>query len=530
MNGCNVIAIVLNAHTPFVRHPELPRSPEERWFFDAVSETYIPLLEVFDRLDKDHIPFKMGIVLSPILCHMLRDEHLLDRYLVHVDRQIEFGREELIRNADAEDYRNLARIFCEDMAAKRSFFTGRCGRDILSIFDYYQKKGRIEILATAATHAFLPFYTKFPEAVQAQLEVAVSSYRGIFGRSPQGFWLPELGWSAGLDSYLRLYNFGYTILETHGAVLGKPFAERGSFYPVKTPAGILVLPRDYHARRDLEESGGFSRDPAYRNHYADAGYELPADMVRPFLEARGIRTQTGYKYWAFGVRGEDKRLYDPRLALEKVREHARSFLEARISRLNQAGALMQEQAVSLCAYNADRFGRFWYEGPQFIEALFREGALRQEVQFMHPAGYLYKQNPASFQTVVPEFSSWGVNGYAEMWLDASNDWMYRHSVRALERMIEIADRFPDDTGLKERALNQAAREILLVQSSDWAGMLYGQEHAEYARNQIEGSLRNFTTIYESLGSNYISTEWLTSLERRHNIFPAINYRIFRRKS
>jgi 1,4-alpha-glucan branching enzyme len=530
MNGCNVIALVLNAHTPFVRHPELSRSPEERWFFDAVSETYIPLLEVFDRLDKDHIPFKMGIVLSPILCHMLRDEHLLDRYLAHVDRQIKFGREELIRNADAEEYRNLARIFCEDMAAKRNFFTGRCSRDILSIFDYYQKKGRVEILATAATHAFLPFYTKFPEAIQAQLEVAISAYRGIFGRSPQGFWLPELGWSAGLDNYLRLYNFGYTIMETHGAVQGKPFAERGSFYPVKTPAGIFVLPRDYHARRDLEVPGGFFQDPAYRNYYADAGYELPVDMVRPFLETRGIRTQTGYKYWAFGVGGEDKQLYDPRLALEKVRKHARSFLEARISRLNQAGALVQKQAVSLCAYNADHFGRFWYEGPQFIEALFREGALHQEVQFMNPAGYLYKQNPASFQTVVPEFSSWGVNGYAEMWLDASNDWMYRHSVRALERMIEIADRFPDDTGLKERALNQAAREILLVQSSDWAGMLYRQEHAEYARNQIEGSLRNFTTIYESLGSNYISTEWLTSLERRHNIFPAINYRIFRRKS
>ncbi|MDR2186147.1 MAG: DUF1957 domain-containing protein [Treponema sp.] len=530
MNGCNVIIIVLNAHTPFVRHPEVSRSPEERWFFDAVSETYIPLLEVFDRLDRDHVPFRMGIVLSPILCHMLRDEHILDRYLAHVDRQIEFGREELARNAGAEEYRHLAQLFCEDMAAKRRFFTERCGGDLLPVFDYYQKKGRIEILTTAATYAFLPFYAKFPEAVQAQLEVAVNACRGVFGRSPQGFWLPELGWSAGLDKYLKMYNFGYTILETHGAVLGEPFAGRGSFYPVKTPAGIPVLSRDYYARRDIEDPGGFPQDPVYRDYYADAGYELPVTMVRPFLEAQGIRTQTGYKYWASGVRGTEKRIYDPRLAAEKVREHARSFLEARISRLNQAGAFMKEQAVNLCAYNADRFGRFWYEGPQFIEALFREGAFRREVQFMNPAEYLYKQHPASFQTVVPEFSSWGVNGYAEMWLDASSDWMYCHSVRALERMIEIADRFPDDTGLKERALNQAAREILLVQSSDWAGMLYRQEHAEYARNQIEGSLRNFTTIYESLGSNYISTEWLTSLERRHNIFPAINYRIFRRKS
>ena len=130
---------------------------------------------------------------------------------------------------------------------------------------------------------------------------------------------------------------------------------------------------------------------------------------------------------------------------------------------------------------------------------------------------------------MPEFSSWGFNGYGETWLDASNDWLYRHALRSLERMIELAERFPNETGLKERALNQAAREILLVQNSDWPRMLYKQENAAYARNQLESALRNFTTIYEALGSNYISTEWLTSLERNHNIFPFMNYRVFRRK-
>jgi 1,4-alpha-glucan branching enzyme len=99
----------------------------------------------------------------------------------------------------------------------------------------------------------------------------------------------------------------------------------------------------------------------------------------------------------------------------------------------------------------------------------------------------------------------------------------------MERMTELAERFPDDTGLKERALNQAAREILLAQSSDWPALLFRQDSTEYAYNQAGNALRNFTTIYEALGSNYISTEWLTNLERRHNIFPNINYRVFRRK-
>jgi 1,4-alpha-glucan branching enzyme len=97
-------------------------------------------------------------------------------------------------------------------------------------------------------------------------------------------------------------------------------------------------------------------------------------------------------------------------------------------------------------------------------------------------------------------------------------------------MQDLTQRFPDDTGLKERALNQAARELLLAQSSDWPKLLYNQDSTEYAHAQIEDALRNFTTIYEALGANYISTDWLTRLERRHNVFPNINYRVFKKKT
>jgi 1,4-alpha-glucan branching enzyme len=277
-------------------------------------------------------------------------------------------------------------------------------------------------------------------------------------------------------------------------------------------------------------------NPVYRDNQKDAGYELPAEQVSSFLGKNGVRRPTGYKYRHLlpkqesGVSvGGEKELYDPQRAASQAAEDARVFLDRRINRLAAASQYMEEPPLCLCAFDADTFGRNWYEGPLFIEALFREGARGKKIQFMNPAEYLYKQDSASFETVIPEYSSSGVNGYAEMWLDASNDWMYRHGIRALDRMIELAERFPDDTGLKERTLNQAAREILLVQNSDWPKMLYKQESAEFARAQIEDALRNFTTIYEALGSNYISTEWLTNLERRHNIFPGINYRVFRRK-
>jgi len=525
MNKHPVISFVLHGHAPFIRNP--PDHPEqELGFFESLSETYIPLLEVFDRLDRDHIPFRMGLSLSPILCHMLTDERLIQRYLDYTDRQIEFGAGELERTAGKGELHSLVKLFYDRVVDKRVYFTERYEKNILKGFDYYQKKGRLELLATSATNAFLPFYTAYPEAIQAQFEVAISVYRNNFGKYPQGFWLPELGWAAELDPWLRSYNFSYSIVDAHALAFARPAAEKGTFYPARTPLGIYIFGRDFYAAEDMAM---MTRDPGFRFSRRDQGFELPAEMIRSFLGDQGSRTRTGYKYWSAGEDGQGRVLYNPEAAQEKAKSHACSFLAARLSRLKSASALMAGSPLSLCVFEADSFGRFWHEGPLFIEAFFREGAKNGEVQFMTPAEYLCKLESGTIQTLTPELSSWGTNGYAETWLDASNDWMYLHTMRALERMVEIAERFPDNTGLKERALNQAAREILLVLASDWPKMLYKQESATYARGRIESSLRNFTTIYEALGSNYISTDWLTKLERRHNIFPNINYRVFRRK-
>ena len=526
MDDRNTLSLVLHGHVPFVRHPEIKNPSQELLFFESVSETYIPLLEVFDRLDRDLVPFRIGLSLSPTLCHMLTDEYLVRRYLEYADKQIAFGVQEMERTISDKKLHSLVKRYYERMVEKRDFFISRCEGNILKRFDYYQKKGRLEILATAATCAFLPFYSGYHEAVQAQFEVAISSYKANFGRYPQGFWLPELGWKVELDSWLRFYNFSYTIVDAHALAFANPFAEKGSFYPARTPQGIVVFGRDFFAPEDVAE---IIRNPFYRNNERDQGYELPPERLGPFLGFRGSRTGTGYKYWAAGEDGSGKLPYDPEKALETAKDHARAFLEARRLRLKSASELLPGHAMSLCAFEADAFGRLWYEGPEFLEALFREGTKAEEIQFLTPSEYLCKLNSASLQTLVPEFSSWGTNGYAETWLDASNDWMYRHTMMAMDRMAELVERFPDNSGLKERALNQAAREVLLVMTSDWSKMLYKQESADYARSRIEGSLRNFTTIYEALGSNYISTEWLTQIERRNNIFPNINYKVFRRK-
>jgi len=523
------ISLVLEAHIPYVKEfnkdDDLSQSGEEGWFFESVSETFLPLLEVLDRLEDEHIPFRLGLAISPVLCSMLCDERLQKKYLHYTDKQVEFGEHELERTVKMSEMNNLAQIYYKQIKERQCAYSERYEKNILKAFDFYRKKGKVEILASCATNAFMPFVSHNAESLQAQMEIPFSAYRRSFGGIPQGFWLPALGWTPELEPYLRAYNFNYTIIDSHGLLFANPPPHKGTFFPVKTPNGTIILARDFNAVREIEQITG---DEAYRDNDRDVGYELSSDMVKPFLSTEGERHRTGYKYWPVSGNGKNT-VYNPQSANERAEKHAELFLKNTITRLEEAAKYMKEPPLSLYAQNADNFGRLWHEGPKFIETLFRMAAEYSGLQFVCPNEFIFKQNISSFQIVEPEFSSWGFNGYAETWLDASNDWIYRHLSRSMERMTELAERFPDDTGLKERALNQAAREILLAQSADWPALLYRQDSTEYARNQAENALRNFTTIYEALGSNYISTEWLTTLERRHNLFPNINYRVFRRK-
>jgi 1,4-alpha-glucan branching enzyme len=522
------ISLVIETHIPFVRDynkdDDLSQSGEEGRFFDYVTDTFIPLLEVLERLENNHVPFCLALAVSPILCYMLNDDLLQRKYLNYIDKQIEFGRQELERTAGQSKLNKLAQYYYNKIVDRRIAFTERYEKNLLKAVDFYRRRGKVEILASCATHAFLPFISHNPESLQAQMEIPVPCYRRYFGGSPHGFWLPELGWTSAIEPYLRSYNYSYTIVDSHGILFGSPQPEKGCFFPVKTPNGTFILGRDFYS---VQEINKMAANELYRNNDRDVGYELPPDTISQFLSSEGERRRTGYKYWSRG--GDGNNIYNPQTASVLIEQHARQLLESTVSRLEEASNYMEETPLCLYTYNAGSPCCYWYEFPQFIEALFRISSGYRNLQFLTPSEYIFKQELSSIQIIAPEFSSCGVNGYAETWLDVSNDWIYRHLARAMERMTELAERFPDDTGIKEHALNQAAREIIIAQSSDWPSMLYRQDSTEYARNQVENALRNFTTIYEALGSNYISTEWLTTLERRHNIFPNINYRVFRRK-
>jgi 1,4-alpha-glucan branching enzyme len=523
------LALVLNAHLPFVRKPEYSNFLEERWLFEAMSETYLPLLRLFRKLETDGIPFRLSLVISPTLLSMMSDKMLMERYSVYLSTQLDLASEERRRTASDSVFSPLAQMYHTLYKKNKDDFEQLYGRDIVRAFDFFYKKGRLEVLTSGATHAFLPVYKDAPTAINAQIETAIVAHRSVFGKNPQGFWLPQLGWFPGLGDYLAAYNIKYTVVTTRGALLGTPVPTFGSFSPVKSPSGLTVFIRDAGATKAVwSETEGYPADPVYRDFYRDIGYDLDPSYIGKFLSDGLSPGYTGFKYWAVTGRTDQKRPYEPGQAAARAVEHAHAFLSDRKAAARSAAIWMKDRSpLIVCPYDAELFGHWWFEGPLFLEALFRamnRSPDQDSLQFM-TLGEYYKQYPDNPESE-PEFSSWGEGGYAEVWLDGSNDWVHRHSHKLIERMTELVERFPNESGLRERILNQGAREVLLTMSSDWTLLLRSGKSSEFARKQIEESIYNFTRIYEMLCANTVDTEWITGLEKRNNLFPLINYRVF----
>lgn len=530
------LALVLNAHLPFVRRPEYPTFLEERWYFEALSETYLPLLRVFRRLDADEIPFRLTMTLSPTLCTMFADQILGNRYVSYLENQITLARQEQIRTAQDPAMHQVASLYLELYETDLYDFVTLYQRNIVGAFDFFYKRGKIELMTTGATHAFLPHYREFPEAVCAQVEVAIVSHRKHFGKQPAGFWLPQLGWYPGLGRILHAYNVNYSIVSTRGALLGEPAPRYGSFSPVRSKSGVTLFVRDAGATRDVwSETDGYPADPVYRDFYRDIGYDLPMDYLSARTGFGNVRGYTGFKYWAVTGRTQEKKPYVPAIAAIKAKEHAMHFLAKRTAVAKEAARHMDRPPVMVCPYDAELFGHWWLEGPIFLETLLRaacpsagtEPMIAGSPEFVTLGEYA-KAFPSSPPSE-PEFSSWGEGGYSEVWLNGTNDWVYRHTNSAIRRMCELTERFPNETSLRERILNQAAREVLISMCSDWSFLMNARTASTFARSQVEDAISNFNRIYEMLCANTVSTEWVTKLEKRNNIFPEMNYRIFRRK-
>jgi len=530
------LALVLHAHLPYVRHPEYEDFLEEDWLYEAITETYLPLLDVLYGLADDGVEFQLTMSLTPPLCHMLRDGLLQERYVRYLERAIELAHKEVERTAGDARLSEITRFYVDRLEHARHSYQERWKRDLVTAFKVLQDRGVLEIITCAATHGFLPLMESFPEAMRAQIFIARDHYRETFGRDPRGIWLPECAYVASLDEILREANLRWFVLDAHGLMYGFPRPRYAIFTPCFTPAGPAAFARDRESSRQVwSAEEGYPGDPAYRDFYRDIGFDLPAEYLRPFIGADGHRKFTGLKYHRITGRTGEKDLYNRSWAMGAADHQAGHFMASRATQIAGLRTNMNVDPIVLSPFDAELFGHWWFEGPEFLNLFIRKAAYdQQEFRFTTPGNYL--ETHPTHQLVKPSASSWGHLGYWEVWLEESNSWIYPHLHVAARRMTEMARLHSDRTPLNEhhaaltplldRALRQMARELLLAQSSDWAFLMKTGTARNYATKRTKDHILRFTRLYDQVRAQVIDIGFLENCEWRDNIFPTLDWRYY----
>jgi 1,4-alpha-glucan branching enzyme len=519
------LSLILHAHLPFVRHPEHEKFLEESWLFEAVTETYIPLLQILGGWRRDGMAVPVTLSLSPTLCTMLQDPLLQRRYERHLNGLIDLAEKEIRRTHWDRSFRELAWMYHHRFTTIRDtwdFYRG----DLVGAFRKFQDEGRIEIITTAATHGLLPLLAGHPPSVRAQILIARDHYRSCFGCDPRGIWLPECGYVPGIESFLQEANIRWFVLDTHGVLRARPRPRYGTFAPVYTPNGIAAFGRDFDSSRQVwSKNEGYPGDPRYRDFYRDIGFDLDFDYVKPHVPSPETRGFTGLKYYRITGEG-NKQIYDRNAALQAASEHAQHFLDHRLEQVRLVADLLDRPPLILAPYDAELFGHWWYEGLEFLDYFARKLFFDQKVfSFITPSEYLHR-HPTN-QIATPSTSSWGEEGHFRAWLNEWNEWIYPHLQVVQERMTELAHKFPKATGLKARALKQAARELLLAQSSDWAFILRAGTSPDYARRRVKDHLLRFIALHDQLTATSVDEKWLHKAESHDNIFPDVDWNYWR---
>lgn len=486
------LVFVLHTHQPFVAQPSPDVSFEENWLFEAITESYIPLLDMCHRFLADGVNAKLTFSLTPTLAAMLENSAMQRKYLRYV--------EERVAALDATSGGNTAeRMHYHRFLRNRDLFDRLWQCDLISAFRQLQEHGLISLLASAATHAYLPLWQPLPNAVQLQIEVGIAQYRAAFGRDPLGFWLPECGFYPGIDAFLRAAGIRFFFVDGHGLLNATPRPVYGFYAPVHTPNGVAALGRDAGTHDQVwRKETGYPGDPAYLSMHGEPSH--------------GLRVRSS---------DETGSSYDPSRAYARCLDHARHFVSQCRERIRHLSAIINREPLIVAMFDTEHFGHWWHEGTQWLDLAIRMLAAEVPELKMITAEEYLRIFPTN-QEAMPSMSSWGWGGYSETWLMGRNDWIYRELFQAMEALESfLTDRSPLRT--EQRAcVEQYLREFMLAQSSDWAYMLHREQNIAYVEKKLQGYLQTMRLLLSMARQESFDIETLRAIQRKSSIFLDID--------
>jgi len=551
---------MLHSHLPYCRMAG--RWPHgEEWLHEAASETYIPLLNALYDLVEAGYSIRLTIGLTPVLTEQLSDPLVLEHLVSYLEEKCDAAEKDIARfEASGDGHRAyLARFYQDWYAHTLRSLQERFDDDIIGAFRQLQDEGHIEILTSAATHGYLPLLSR-DVSIYGQLRTGVESYRHHFGRPPRAVWLPECAYRPayitgegqmrpGLESFLAELKMGLFFSETHAIEGGKPvgkaagdaigpYGEIKRRYVVPLPGTPTREARTtYQPYYVLDTARGGDRHSGVavigRNNRTgvqvwSATFGYPGDFdYREFHKKDDV---SGLQYWRVTQAGGGdlgaKELYHPDWAQGKVRQHAEHFANLVEELIAQYHTQSGRFGIIASNYDSELFGHWWFEGVDWLREVLQRLSQSEVAELTTASDYL-EAHPPTEVLALPE-SSWGLGGGHWSWDNGETHWMWEPIHEAEARMEVLVARYPDAAGGAEALLNQAARELLLLQASDWPFLVTTGQAREYATQRFSEHLTRFSQLAALAESRAMSdgAALAAELYEQDKVFPDIDYRWF----
>ncbi|MBK8258878.1 MAG: DUF1957 domain-containing protein [Polyangiaceae bacterium] len=531
-------ALVLHAHLPYVRHPEHARSIEERWLFEALWETYLPIVQMLDKLANDGVraPFSMSV--SPTLLAMWADPLLRSRFEDHL------GRIQAVceRGLRVLPHLTEALLHHQRLLNQAQHTWEQCRGDVFGALLKHAAEGRVYLFTTAATHGFLPGLAAGHNLawVRAQIALGRAFFESVSKTKASALWLPECAFTPVLDSLLAEVGVDLTVLDAHGLALGKPAAPTirvgkpdnehvVPFLPIQSPTGRLYVGRDLWAGRTVWAMDGYPSHPTYREFHRDLGFELSETDLCGETGPNGTRLTTGLRPYRITGR-EEKEVYIPEAAALLAKEHAHRFYRDRVT-LWKALSDKGSPSLSVAPFDAELFGHFWHEGPLFLEELLR----LLDSQTSGPRAVTLGDIPyLNFPTrvVEPAASTWGEGGFGTTWTGPRTAALWRPIHHVGRNVLRAVQTSPTLSGECGNALDQAIVETLLLQSSDFPFMVHQGTTVEYALTRLRdhGSASDRLLTIAAKDERAISPadrQWVEARRAHYRLFADLPSHVLR---
>ena len=560
---------VLHSHLPYViSHGQWPHGMD--WLNEAACETYIPLLQTFDKVAGSGNGGKIGITIgiTPILAEQIADDRFKTSFVEYLGQKIDAAAEnseEFSRVGDSHKA-ELAAMWKKFYTDTRNYFTDILGGDIIGRFRQLQNDGVIEIITCAATHGYLPLLSR-DEAVQSQIKHGVAAHRRHFGSDPAGIWLPECAYRPaydwispladegygptkavprkGVEYFLEKSGIKYFLVDSHLLKGGKAigvYIDRfeslrrlwqqfeGSYKPAEE-----IKERSPHLPYLVGDSSErnpvafFTRDAETSLQVWSGEWGYPGDGK--YLDFHKKHFPGGHRYWAVtSAKADlaDKVEYRPEFIEEALRNQSAHFVGLVESMIDKNQSFTAGHGLVTAPFDTELFGHWWYEGPRWLEKVLELLAQSESVTPTSCGEYLSRY-PAQTEINLPE-GSWGEGGFHYIWLNDWNKWTWRHIYQAEDKMVEAAKKIYD--GVPDQAARvacQMGRELLLLESSDWQFLISTWSARDYAEARVVKHSENFERLNAFFGNlcngaETQDTDWkfLELCEENDNVFKDLD--------